>query len=312
MSKYIKIDKSIISEGLIFEYDIFVASESNTGIKIFKGKNSAITNSDMAALSTIEELYIQQKYNKSYSMSLERITRSITEKEQKKEDFDKKSIEIYSNATKILEDLFDNPETLGNYENSKTVVNDLVGNILDDSFTIKSLMHIAEHDFYTHTHSLNVSIYSLCLGSFLKLNTEALAELGESALLHDLGKSKIDPEIINKDGKLTDKEFRKMMAHPSLGYTIGLKIGIKNKNVLHGIKYHHEKIDGTGYPEGLLGNGIPLYARIIGLCDIFDALTSKRSYKEAMTTFEAVKLMKTTMSNHVDLKLLNSLLLMFR
>ena len=312
MSKYITMNKSIISEGLIFEYDIFVTSESNTGIKIFKSKNSIITGSDVTALSTIEELYIQQKYTKSYGMTLDRITRSITEKEQKKEEFDKKSGEIYSNATKILEDLFDNPETLGNYENSKTVVNDLVGNILDDDFTLKSLMHIAEHDFYTHTHSLNVAIYSMCLGSFLKLDNKALAELGESALLHDLGKSKIDPDIINKDGKLTDKEFKKMMAHSSLGYTIGLKIGITNKNVLHGIKYHHEKMDGTGYPDGLLGSGIPIFARIIGLCDIFDALTSKRSYKEAMTTFEAVKLMKTTMSNHVDLKLLNSLLLMFR
>ncbi len=312
MSKYITMDKSIIREGLIFEYDIFVSSESKAGIKIFKSKNSIITSDDMAALSTIEELYIQQKYTKSYGMSLERITRSITEKEQKKEEFDKKSIEIYSNATKILEDLFENPETLGNYESSKTVVNDLVGNILDDNFTIQSLMHIAEHDFYTHTHSLNVSIYSLCLGSFLKLDTQRLIELGESALLHDLGKSKIDPDIINKDGKLTDKEFRKMMAHPSLGYTIGLKIGITNKNVLHGIKYHHEKMDGTGYPEGLLGNGIPLFARIICLCDIFDALTSKRSYKDDMSSFEAVKLIKTTMSGHVDLKLLNSLLLMFR
>ena len=312
MSKYITMNKSIISEGLIFEYDIFVTSESNTGIKIFKSKNSIITGSDVTALSTIEELYIQQKYTKSYGMTLDRITRSITEKEQKKEEFDKKSGEIYSNATKILEDLFDNPETLGNYENSKTVVNDLVGNILDDDFTLKSLMHIAEHDFYTHTHSLNVAIYSMCLGSFLKLDNKALAELGESALLHDLGKSKIDPDIINKDGKLTDKEFKKMMAHSSLGYTIGLKIGITNKNVLDGIKYHHEKMDGTGYPDGLLGSGIPIFARIIGLCDIFDALTSKRSYKEAMTTFEAVKLMKTTMSNHVDLKLLNSLLLMFR
>ena len=102
------------------------------------------------------------------------------------------------------------------------------------------------------------------------------------------------------------------MAHPSLGYTIGLKIGITNRKVLAGIKHHHEKMDGTGYPDGLLGNGIPLYARIVGLCDIFDALTSKRSYKDAMTTFEAVKLIKTKMNNHVDLKLLNSLLQMFR
>lgn len=228
------------------------------------------------------------------------------------QSFEERSAAIYSNATRILDDLFSNPETLGNYESSKGVVDDLVDNILDDSFTLKSLLSIAEHDYYTHTHSINVCIYAVSLGSFLGMDKERLSELGEAALLHDLGKSKIPSEIINKNGKLSDKEFKRMMAHPSLGYAIGVKLGITNKRVLLGIKHHHEKFDGTGYPDGFMGNGIPIFARIIGLCDIFDALTSKRSYKEAMSTFEALKLMKLQMNSHIDLRLLESMVKMFR
>lgn len=317
-NKYLLMDKSVVSEGMIFDFNIFLPSNSNKDINLFKDKNSVITAEDIALLSESRALYVNAAEHEKYKIHMENLIKQKSNEEKieievvNQLSFSEKSEAVYLNATKILDDLFNNPETLGNYENSKTVVDELVENILDDDFTLKSLMAIAEHDYYTHTHSLNVAIYAMSLGSYLKLDRISLSELGESALLHDLGKSKISPEIINKNGKLTDKEFKKMMAHPSLGYTVGLKLGIKNKKVLAGIKYHHEKMDGSGYPDGLYGVGIPLYARIIGLCDIFDALTSKRSYKEAMSTFEAIKLIKTQMNSHVDLKLLNSMLMMFR
>jgi putative nucleotidyltransferase with HDIG domain len=173
-------------------------------------------------------------------------------------------------------------------------------------------MKIATHDYYTHTHSINVAIYALSLGSFLGFNEVELEELGEAALLHDLGKSKIASEIINKKGKLTIQEFEIIKKHPNYGVSLGLKLGIKNKKILEGIKYHHEKMDGSGYPSGLYRDEIPLYAKIIGICDIFDALTSQRSYKRAMTSFEALKLMKVDMNKHLDIKLLNQMILMFK
>lgn len=212
----------------------------------------------------------------------------------------------------MLANLFNNPEALGNYEASKAVVEDMTGIISDNKFSIKYLMNITTHDYYTHTHSINVTIYALSLGSYLRLKKEVLNELGEAALLHDLGKSKIDPAIINKNAKLTDEEFAQMKQHPSLGYTIALKLGIKNRNVLEGIRHHHEKMDGSGYPFRMRGENIPLFARIVGMCDIFDALTSKRSYKEAMSTFEALSLMKKTMKEHIDSNLLLKMIEMFR
>ena len=103
-----------------------------------------------------------------------------------------------------------------------------------------------------------------------------------------------------------------MKKHPVHGSILGVKLGIRNKKVLNGIKYHHEKLDGSGYPAGLCKDEIPLYARIISICDIFDALTSERSYKKALTSFEALKLIKSEMSKNVDPLLLKNMILMFR
>ena len=319
-TKYLKMDKNIVTKGMLFEFEIYTPTNSNRAVRLFKSKHALITEEDISFINKASALYINSLDRTLYKSLLQNIavnnsieeTESSVSQEDGEVVFAEKSVVLYSNATKAIDELFNNPEKLGNYENSKDIVNELVWHILDDKFTIKSLMNIAAHDYYTHTHSLNVAIYALSLGSYLLLNQSTLSELGEAALLHDLGKSKVNSEIINKNGKLTEKEFKTMMAHPSLGYSIGLKIGIDNSKILEGIKHHHEKMDGSGYPSGFSGEGIPLFARIIGICDIFDALTSKRSYKEAMTTFEALKLMKFQMKDHIDHNLLNKMVMMFR
>ncbi len=320
-AKYIIIDKNIVVNGSSFEFDIYHPSESKKYMNNFIEKGVLVRLND-EVLKNKEALYISEEDKDPYELAYkaylnlqnnkEDTTKDIVEDIEENIRIDEKSIEVYTKATMVLDKLFKNPHTLGNYEDSKEVVSDLVNTILDDKFTIKSLMSIATHDYYTHTHSLNVAVYALSLGKFLGLTKETLAELGESALLHDLGKSKVSAKIINKNGKLTDAEFRIMKGHPRSGYILGLSIGIKNENILFGIKYHHEKMDGTGYPDGLIGKDIPFFARIIGICDIFDALTSKRSYKAAMSSFNTLKLMKLKMNTQVDLNLLNKMIMMFR
>lgn len=309
--KYILIDKSIIAEGCAYDFAIYCSLQGNARVKQIKPKGVVLENNDILFIDRVKKVYINRDDNPSYEQFYEAhfgkkpsIGNPIT--------FTQKIDTMYKNASNALNELFNNPEKLSNYKESKKVVNELVDSVLDDDFAIKSLMQIATHDYYTHTHSINVAIYALSLGNFLGFKGEELGELGESALLHDLGKSKIDPAIINKNGALTKEEFETMKKHPSHGVSLGLKLGIKNKRILEGIKYHHEKMDGSGYPNGLYKEEIPIYAKIVGMCDIFDALTSERSYKKAMTSFEALKLMKTEMSKHIDLKLLNQMILMFK
>ncbi|MDO8453584.1 MAG: HD-GYP domain-containing protein [Sulfurimonas sp.] len=172
-----------------------------------------------------------------------------------------------------------------------------------DCCTIESLTKILEHDYYTHSHCINVGFYAIFFGKTLKLTQEELEDLGSAALLHDLGKSKIDVDIINKNGKLTDYEFANMKEHPRHGYELAKAYGITNSRILIGIKHHHERLDGYGYPDNLLSDEIKLFPKIIAMCDVFDALTTKRSYKEAMSSFEAFKIMKSDIY-HFDQKLL--------
>ena len=190
------------------------------------------------------------------------------------------------------------------------VVNTFVGTIFSDKHAIESMIKITAYDYYTHTHSINVCIYSLSLGSFLELDEATLEELGMSALLHDLGKCRVNPDITNKNGKLNDREFEEMKHHPLYGYAIALKIGIHDRRILDGIRHHHEKLDGSGYPDGLAGNNITLFARIIGVCDVFDALSTKRSYKDRMSSYDTLMLMKKTMQHHLDMELVNAFIRM--
>lgn len=302
-------DKSVIAEGCAYDFSIYY-STNGTQIKRHKNKGVIVDNFDLTFFDQVKELYIDKSEHEQYKELL--YERTGEKQRGNPVSFTKKVQTIYANASIALNELFNNPETLSNYKESKKIVNELVETVLDEEFAIKSLMQIATHDYYTHTHSINVAIYSLSLGNFIGLNNLELEELGEAALLHDLGKSKIHSSIINKRGALTIEEFSIMKKHPVYSVSLGLKLGIKNKKILQGMKHHHEKIDGSGYPNGLYNEEIPLYAKIICLCDIFDALTTQRSYKKAMTSFEALKLIKTEMRVNVDIKLLNQMILMFK
>jgi putative nucleotidyltransferase with HDIG domain len=137
-------------------------------------------------------------------------------------------------------------------------------------------------DPYTHGHSYRVSRYALLIGEEMNLNDSQLQALEYAALLHDLGKIGIDGEIIAKPGKLTPEEYEMMKTHPAKGAKIIERLRFL-KEAADVVKYHHERVDGKGYPEGLMGEKIPMMARILHVCDTFDAMTSSRPYREALS-----------------------------
>ena len=174
-----------------------------------------------------------------------------------------------------------------------------------DKNAIKSMIEVTTHDYYTYTHSVDVSTYALAFGDYLGLNEVQLKALGKGAMLHDLGKKRVPLEILNKKGKLTEDEFTVMKNHPSLGIDILKEMGEENEITFAIIEQHHEKLSGQGYPKGLKGDEIHPFAQIVALCDIFNALTTKRSYKKAMSSFDAFKIMHQHMKHELNLKLLS-------
>lgn len=220
----------------------------------------------------------------------------------------KKMVALYGTATSIIEDMLQNPDTKQNVDSAKEVSNIFFNQVLSDNRSFASLLKVCSYDYYTYSHSVNVSIYTLELCKKLKLGSNDIKHIGQSAILHDIGKSKIDPAIINKQGLLTQEEFQKIKAHPQLGYEILKAQGEEDDRILSGVRHHHEKLDGTGYPSGKLDYEISLSARIITIADIFDALTTRRSYKPPLTSFQAFKMLKN-MKNELDQKILDTFIL---
>ncbi len=136
-------------------------------------------------------------------------------------------------------------------------------------------------DQYTRGHSVRVAQYSREIARRMGKNEEAADSIYYIALLHDIGKIGISDDIINKSGRLTDEEYNVIKQHPVLGADI-LKDITELPDAAVGARWHHEKFDGTGYPDGLRGNEIPEAARIIGVADAYDAMSSKRSYRDAL------------------------------
>ncbi|CCJ33702.1 MULTISPECIES: HD-GYP domain-containing protein [Caloramator] len=169
---------------------------------------------------------------------------------------------------------------------------------------IKFLSTLKAFDQYTFNHSLNVAFYSMLLGKWLGLKSTQIDDLIKAAVLHDIGKVKIPEEILNKKGKLSDEEFEVMKKHPVHGYEIALESQKLSFDILKAILLHHEKENGSGYPLMVRGDKIPLYAKIIAICDVYDAITSERVYKGRMSPFDAFKIIEMDGYELFDVKIM--------
>lgn len=159
----------------------------------------------------------------------------------------------------------------------------------------KQIERLENKDDYLKGHNYRVSKYALIIleEMGLKLNTD---NLNYAASYHDIGKIKISPDIVHKESSLTPKEFEVMKMHPIYSYEI-IK-PILGEDIAYIAKCHHEKLDGSGYPLHFKGDAIPIEAQIIAVADIFDALTTKRTYRDAYSFNDAIKIMEADVINH--------------
>ena len=162
---------------------------------------------------------------------------------------------------------------------------------------VKSL---EERDEYTYGHSQKVAELAEKIAQEFGLPEKHVERIKTAALLHDVGKIGIPDSILKKTGRLSESEFNEIKKHPEIGWELLRSIKRFQKGEALWVKYHHEKIDGTGYPEGLKGDEIPLESKIIAVADVFDALTSDRPYRKAMDQKKAVELMKDMTGTSID------------
>ncbi len=177
----------------------------------------------------------------------------------------------------------------------------LVRELHEMSFAmVRALVNaVDQKDEYTSGHSIRVGFYATQLGMAMKLSASDLQMLQWSALLHDVGKIGIRDDVLKKPGKLTDEEFAHIKEHPVRSHKVVQQVP-QLARALDGVLHHHEHYDGSGYPEGLRGETIPLQARIIQIADVFDALTSTRSYRKAHDWRSALEILRKESGTIVD------------
>lgn len=162
---------------------------------------------------------------------------------------------------------------------------------------------LTHRDEYTQNHCQRVAYIAIQAGKHFGFDSALLQELEIAAIFHDIGKIGMPDDILLNPGKLTDVQFEQMKTHSILGASIAEKLDIPNaENVANIIRHHHEHYDGSGYPDGLKGDEISLASRIICVVDVFDALSSKRCYRDAISTKHTLTYMAEEMLEQFDPK----------
>ncbi|MGE0171326.1 MAG: HD-GYP domain-containing protein [Oligoflexales bacterium] len=186
-------------------------------------------------------------------------------------------------------------------EKAETIATSMTQCIMEDNSCIQLLSGLADYDQYVYYHSIRVGMYSLAIAIEMGLTDETkLREIALGGIFHDIGKKDVGLNIINKVGALTNGEWKIMRSHPILGHNV-VKDSILSHVPREIVLHHHEKLDGSGYPDGLDKNSILPEVQIACMADIFDALTSSRSYQQKRSRYEALDFIKHKMltQNHV-------------
>lgn len=164
-----------------------------------------------------------------------------------------------------------------------------------------ALLAVMCHDFSEYTHSVNVAVYTLGLAYFSGIKDhDDLRNLGFGALVHDLGKAELPKDLLTKQGPLTDSEWANIRQHPTLGREMLYSVGDFPDVVLSIVEQHHERLDGSGYPNGIAGGELHSFSMIVGLVDAYEAMTAHRPYRMARTPFNALMALKRDIEGKLD------------
>ncbi len=270
---------------------------------IFKSRGQSWASEDLKKLSdsNIESLFIRFKSKKDHHEFLHRKLRFIISNPSVPTE--KKARVLFETSEPILTTVYSSPNSSELIASAGNFVKACI-QYLGDRGSLPELFQLSGESLTEHTHALHVSTYSVALGKKAGIrDQQQLYTLGLGALLHDIGKSKIDPTILNKAGELNDEEWLLMRQHPEMGEQILFHRDIvpvlSRKIVLE----HHERVNGKGYPKGI--KSIHQFSKIVGIADCFNSLTSQKPYAKAMPPYEALKYMIQFMKYEFDSKLLN-------
>lgn len=255
--------------------------ESPYGVKLV-AKDSAVTDYIRNKLMEFDIKYVYIYKNETEDTKIKEAYYKEIEDRVKKNIYLLKSVLNDLSAGK--------PLNLKYVEDMSESIHSIVGK---NEFIVRYLNDIRNADEYTYTHSIDVAFYSMLLARWMGLSEYEVGDIIKAALLHDIGKIKVPFDILNKTGQLTPEEYSEMKKHSQYGYDIVKGYLNLDKKIKDAILMHHERINGSGYPFGYKADEICIYAKILSVADVFDAMTTDRIYRKRVTPFETFKMFIT-------------------
>jgi putative nucleotidyltransferase with HDIG domain len=253
---------------------------------------------DVDDAPTEEEVHqkIQTEINKVAKPQMDQENTTVVQEELVK------AKEIVTEATQTVQTLMEEIR-MGNQldlEKADQVVEKMVGSVFRNKDALALLGRIKKTDEYTFYHSVSVSVLMISFAKHLGLDAPSIKMIGIGGLLHDIGKMHISSDILNKPGKLTEEEFSEIMKHAEYSHSILDQNPGINEISVQVASQHHERFDGTGYPNGLKGDEISKYGKMAAIVDVYDAITSDRCYRKGMLPAEAMKKLYEWSEHHFD------------
>lgn len=213
---------------------------------------------------------------------------------------------------KAIEEINENKEilkeSLNKFITGEDIRQEEIENVIENTLKLfqsninvfQIMQSVKDVDDITYAHCQNVSLVSYSIGQWMELDREDLEELALTGMLIDIGKTKVDSAVLNKKEKLSNDEFAEMKKHSIFSHEVIKEYGYISERVKRAVLFHHERMDGSGYPMGLKGNSIPLFSRIVAIADVYNALISHRPHRNKKTPFEAIRVLETEYMDKLD------------
>ena len=277
---YLPISTVTLCAATDLDFDLYIQHEGRSFAELYRGRSYPLTNDDLERLRTsgVDHLYIRWDDKDSYRSFLKENVLS-----------DRcvplaARIRALKEVTRVA---FEDALRRNNCDKMVHVAGDfgrdLAGMLADDTPAFQEMFKALDHDYYTFTHACNVSTYCALI-AVRTGNCDAVevAEIAAGGILHDIGKRHIPVQILNKSRGLTDQEWVLMRQHPVTGYKELASRGDLSEGQLMMVYQHHERLDGSGYPDGIRGDKMHPWGKICAVADVFDALSSRRPYRGAV------------------------------
>ena len=297
---YLPVDVALLKAEPRRAFDLYQRADRQR--VLFCAKDFPLTGKALRRLKAEDEitLHVPIHQGPMVSQYAEGVLRQVMQDEQLV--VQRRANILHTSARTIMADVLANPTAEGVVRRGVGLANATVDFMTKNPAALKSMVALFTKDYYTYTHSVHTCVFGVAMYKYLlSPKIELLRRFGLGMLLHDTGKSLVDQAVLNKPARLTEDEFEHMQSHAVVGWETLKSQGVKDDLVQQVVLRHHERLDGNGYPGGLSGGQISEAVRVAGIVDVYDALTTDRPYRTAMSHKVAVGIMREEMvPDHLD------------